>query len=184
MVLDLGIAFLQASAVGVGGLERETAVDTPLQITPVLIQGGGCYGVTTLVDFKGTQQHRLHARGKHRIPCLEGKLTILDLIGQTDWPLLGRAMLLGTTEFGHPDSRSMAAQDLVHDPVDPAWANPMHTDLVILKDPFPLGSAMHPCAGFITADQPAVAHTGQNLRHPVLQTGVAHAGRGWSVLLH
>ena len=41
VVLDLGIAFLQPSAVGIGGLERETAVDTSLQITPVLIQGRG-----------------------------------------------------------------------------------------------------------------------------------------------
>jgi hypothetical protein len=41
VILDLGIAFLQPSAVGVGGPQRETAVDTPLQIAPLLIQGGG-----------------------------------------------------------------------------------------------------------------------------------------------
>ena len=41
VVLDRGIAFLQPSAVGVGGLKREAAVDTPLQITLLLIHGGG-----------------------------------------------------------------------------------------------------------------------------------------------
>lgn len=41
VVLDLGIALLPPSAVGVGGLKREAAVDPPLQITPILIQGGG-----------------------------------------------------------------------------------------------------------------------------------------------
>ena len=37
VVLDLGLALLQSSAVGVGGLKREAAVDTPLQITLILI---------------------------------------------------------------------------------------------------------------------------------------------------
>src|ERR1700752_4943506 len=87
VVLDLGIAFLQPAAVGVGGLEREIAVDTPLQITPVLIQGGGREGVTTLVDGKGTQEHRLHPWGKHGIASVDGKLTIPDLVGQTDLPV-------------------------------------------------------------------------------------------------
>ena len=41
VVLDLGIALLQPSAVGVGGLKCEAAVDTPLQIALILIQGGG-----------------------------------------------------------------------------------------------------------------------------------------------
>jgi hypothetical protein len=41
VVLDVSIAFLQPSAVGVGGLERYTAVDTSPQIASVLIQGGG-----------------------------------------------------------------------------------------------------------------------------------------------
>lgn len=37
VIPNLGIAFLPPSAVGVGGLARETAVATPLQSTPGLI---------------------------------------------------------------------------------------------------------------------------------------------------
>jgi hypothetical protein len=40
-ILDLGLAFLPPSAGGVGRREHEAAADTPLQITPVLLQGGG-----------------------------------------------------------------------------------------------------------------------------------------------
>src|SRR2546429_3808482 len=46
VVLDLSIAFLQASAMGSGGLAGETAVHTPLAITVVLIQCRGGQGVT------------------------------------------------------------------------------------------------------------------------------------------
>src|SRR6266550_2269812 len=49
VVLDLGIAFLQASAMGSGGLAGETTVHTPLEITAVLIQRRGGQGVTAFV---------------------------------------------------------------------------------------------------------------------------------------
>ena len=52
VILNLRRAFLQPSAVGVGGLERETAGDAPVQITAVLIQGGGGQGVTTLCGWQ------------------------------------------------------------------------------------------------------------------------------------
>src|SRR5215467_5758742 len=45
VVSNLGIAFLQPSPMGVGGLTHETAVDTPLKITAVLIERGGGQGV-------------------------------------------------------------------------------------------------------------------------------------------
>ncbi len=53
VVLDLGIAFLQPSAVEVGRRARSTAVDTPAEIAPVLIQGRGGQGVSAFVDGKG-----------------------------------------------------------------------------------------------------------------------------------
>ena len=171
VVLDLGIAFLQASAMGVGGLAGETAVHTPLEITAVLIQRRGGQGVTAFVNGKRAQQHGLHAGGKHRVPCLEGKLTIPQLMGQTDLPLLGRVVLLGTVEIGDPDGGAMFAQDFLDDPVAPAGANHMHTDLRILKDPLPLGASVDPCPGFITPDQPAAAQARQDLLYPVVQTG-------------
>jgi hypothetical protein len=91
-------------------------------------------------------------------------------MGQTDWPWLGRVVLLRAVEVGHPDYRSMIAPDLVADPVAPARANHRHTDRGMLKDPFPWGAAVYPGAGFITADQPAAAPTGQDLRDPIVQT--------------
>ena len=54
-------------------------------------------------------------------------------MGQTDLPVLGRVMLLGTGEIGDPDGRSMVAQDFSDDPVATAGANDMHTDRGILK---------------------------------------------------
>ena len=142
------------------GWRAKHAVDTPLEITPVLIQRGGRQGVTALVNGKRPQQHRLHARGKHGIPGLEGKLTIPQLMGQTDLPVLGRVVLLGTVEIGHPDRRPMVAQDFLDHPVAPAGANDMDTDLGVLKDPFPLGAAVDAGPGFITADQAAAAQSG------------------------
>ena len=53
VVLDLGRAFLQPSAVEGGRLARSTAVDTPAEIAPVLIQGRGGQGVSAFVDGKG-----------------------------------------------------------------------------------------------------------------------------------
>ena len=40
VVLDPGVAFLQPSAVGVGGLQRQAAADTVLEIALLLIQSG------------------------------------------------------------------------------------------------------------------------------------------------
>ena len=85
---------------GIGGLAGETAVHTPLEITAVLIQGRGGQGVTAFVNGKRAQQHGLHARGKHGVPCLDGKLTIPQLMGQTDLPLLRGMVLLGTVWWG------------------------------------------------------------------------------------
>ena len=121
VVLDLGIAFLQPSAVGVGGLERETAVDTPLQITPVLIQGGGRQGVTTFVDGKGPQEHRLHPWRKHGIARVDGKLTIPDLVGQTDLPVLRRVVLLRTDRDRTPRSSADARPGLRGSRPGPGW---------------------------------------------------------------
>ena len=109
VVLDLGIAFLQASAMSIAGLAGETAVHTPLEITAVLIQCRGRQGVPALVNRKRPQQYGLHARGKDGIPGLESKLAIPQLVGQTDLPVLGRVVLLGTVEIGDPDGRAMVA---------------------------------------------------------------------------
>jgi hypothetical protein len=132
-------------------------VDTPLQITPILIQGGSPEGVTPFVDGPGTQQSRLHPRGKQRLPRLDGNLTGPELLGQTHLPWLGWVVLVRTRAVGAPYRRSMVTQDLVDDPVAPARTNHLHTDRGMLKDPCPLGASVHPCAGFITADQPAAA---------------------------
>jgi hypothetical protein len=40
VVLKVGRALLQPFAVGIGGLERETALDTPAEIASVLLQAG------------------------------------------------------------------------------------------------------------------------------------------------
>ena len=48
----------------------------------------------------------------------------------------------------------------------------MHTDLGILENPIPIGCAMNPGTGFITADQSAAAQARQDLLHPVVQTEV------------
>jgi hypothetical protein len=122
------------------------------------------------VDGKGAQQYRLHRRGKHGIPRLEGQLTVPELMGQTDLPWLGRVVLLRTLEVGDPYRRSMVTQDLLDDPVAPAGTNHLPTDLGMLKDPCPWGAAVHPYAGLITADQPATPQACQDLLHPMVQT--------------
>jgi hypothetical protein len=76
VVANLGIAFLQAFPMGVGGLVSSTPVDTPLEITAILIPRGGGQRVTTLVHRKRPQQYGLHARGTYGIPGLESKLAI------------------------------------------------------------------------------------------------------------
>src|SRR5215813_10076848 len=83
---ELGIAFLQASALGMGGLAGETAGHTPLQITPVLLPGRGGQGDTALVQSNRAPQHGLPAGGKHGVPCLAGKLTSPHVMGQPDLP--------------------------------------------------------------------------------------------------
>ena len=98
VVLDLGIAFLQASAMGGRGLAGETAVHTPLEITAVLLQGRGGPGVTTCVNGERAQQDGLHARGIHGVPSLDGQLTIPPWMGQTDLPVLRRVVLLDPGE--------------------------------------------------------------------------------------
>ena len=107
VLLELGIALLQPTAMGVGGLERHTVGDTSPEIALVLVQGGSGEGVTAFVDGKGAQQHPLHAGGKHGIPGVEGELTIPDLMGQTDLPLRCGVLLLGTVQIGDPDGRPM-----------------------------------------------------------------------------
>ena len=91
-------------------------------------------------------------------------------MGQTDLPLLRGVVLLGTVEIGDPDGGAMIAEDFVDDPVAPAGTNHMHTDLCILKDPFPLGASVDSCPGFVTPDQPAAAQAHQDLRYPIVQT--------------
>jgi hypothetical protein len=170
VVLDLDIAFLQPAAVGAGGLELETAVDTPLQIPPVLIQGGGREGVTTLVDGKSTQAHCLHPWGEHGIASVDDKLTIPDLVDQTDLPVLRGVVLLGTVEIRYLDRRPMCAQDFVDHALAPAGADDIDTDLCVLKLPFPLLLAVDTGAGFIAANQAAAAQSGEDVRHALVQT--------------
>ena len=169
MVLDLGIASLQPSAVGVGGLECQTAVDTPLQITPILIQGGGREGITTLVNGKGPQEHGLYPWRKHGISRVEGKLTIPDLVGQTDLPVRSGVILLRTREIGHPDRRPMRTQDFLDHALSPAGADDRDTNHAVLKHPLPLLLAIHAGAGFIAANQAAAAQPGEDLRHALVQ---------------
>src|SRR5882724_13246873 len=66
----------------------------------------------------------------------------------------------------------MVAQDFSDNPVATAGANDMHTDLGILKDPLPVGTAVDPCPRFITADQTAATQARQDLLQPVVQLGV------------
>jgi hypothetical protein len=172
VVANLGLALWQAFPMRVGRLVSSTPVDTPLEITTVLIPCRGSQGVPAFVHHKRPQQYDLHARGQYGIPGLERTLAIPPLMGQTDLPVRGRVMLLGTVEIGDPDGWSMVAQDVSDDPVATAGTNDMHTDLGMLKDPFPLGASVDPCPGFIPADQAAAAQAGQHLRHPVVQPGV------------
>jgi hypothetical protein len=157
VVLALGLAFLPPSAVGIGGLERETAVDTALQITPVLIQGGSRQGVTTRVKGKGSQEHRLHPWREHGIASVDSKPAIPDLGGSTDLPVRSGVVLLRTLEIGHPDRRPMRPQHFVDDALSPAGAHHMEAHLGVLKHPFPLLSAVHTGAGFIAAAHPTAA---------------------------
>jgi hypothetical protein len=120
------------------------------------------------VTRKRPQEHGLHPWGKHRSPRFEGKLTVSHLMGQTDLPWLGWVILLGTVKVGDPDGRSMVAQRFLDDPVAPAGANHMDTDLGMLNDPFPLSASVDPCPGFVTPDQSAAAPTRQDLLHPVV----------------
>jgi hypothetical protein len=157
VVLALGIAFLQASAMGIGGLAGETAVHTPLEITAVLIQRRGGQGVTAFVNGKGAQQQGLYPGRKPGISRVDGKLTIPPLMGQTDLPVLSGVVLLGTIKIGDPDRWPMRTQDLLDHPVAPARTDDMEIDLPVLKHPCPLLLAVHAGAGFSAADQPTAA---------------------------
>ena len=90
-----------------------------------------------MVKRKRPQQDGLHARGKEGIPGIESTLAIPQLMGQTDLPVRGRVVPLGTIELGDPGGRSMVAQDVSDDPVTSAGTNDRHTDRGMLKDPFP-----------------------------------------------
>jgi hypothetical protein len=172
VIANLGITFLQACPMGVGGLVSYAPVDTPLEITQVLIPRGGGQGVPAVVNRQGPQQDRLHARGNHGLPNLDRTWAISPWMGSTDLPVLARGVPLGTVEIGDPHGRSMVAQDVADNPVAAAGANDRHTDLGMLKDPCPWGTSVDPGPGFITADQAAAAQAGQHLRHPVVQSGV------------
>ena len=100
VVMDRGSALLPPSAVEGGGLKREAAVDTPWQITPRLIQGGGGYGATPVVDGQGAPPSRLHPRGTHRIPHLDGNATAPERMGPTHLPRRGWVVLLRTIKVG------------------------------------------------------------------------------------
>jgi hypothetical protein len=169
VVRDLGIAFLQPSAVRVSGLECETAVDTSLQITPVLIQGGGRQGVTTRVNSKGPQEHRLHPWHKHRIASVDGKPAIPHLVGSTDLPVRSGMVLLRTIEIGHPQRRPMRSQHCLDHAMSPAGADHLDAHLGVLKHPLPLLLAVPMGAGFIAADQPTAAQPGEDFRYTLVQ---------------
>ena len=122
VVLDLGIAFLQASAMGIGRLAGETAGHTPLEITAVLIlQRSGGQGVTAFVNGKRAQQQGLHPGRKHSISRVDGKLTIPQLMGQTDLPVLSGVVVLGTREIRRPRSSADAHPGPLGSPRGPGW---------------------------------------------------------------
>jgi hypothetical protein len=181
VVLDRGIAFRQPSAVGGGGLERETAVDTPRQITPGRIQGGGRQGVTTRVKGEGPPAHRLQPWRQPGIASVEGTPASPDVGGYTPRPGLGRVVRVGPVAIGAPDGRSMVAQDCWDDPVAPAGAHHLHAALGLVKDPFPWGASGDPRPSCLTADQSAAAPPGQPLRPSLIPPGghpLAEVGQG------
>ena len=95
-------------------------------------------GVTTCVDVNATQEHRLHPWGEHGIARVDGKLTIPDLVGQTDLPLLRGVVLVGAVTIRYPAGRSLCAQDFMAHALAPAGADDMETDRGIRQHPFPL----------------------------------------------
>ena len=125
--------------------------------------------IESLAAF-GTQEHRLHPWGKPGIASVDGTLTIPDLVGQTDLPVLRGVVLLGTVEIRDPERRPMCAQDVVDHALAPAGADDMDTDLGVLKHPFPLLLAVDAGAGFIAAHQAAAAQAGEDVRHALVQT--------------
>jgi hypothetical protein len=64
-------------------------------------------------DDEGAQQERLHARGEDGIAGFDGVLAIAKLVGETNLPGLGVA-LLSAVAVGDPDRRAMPAHDLGH----------------------------------------------------------------------
>ena len=151
----------------VRGLAGYTALATAPEIPLGLLQGGGSEGVATVVESKGAQEYRLHPWRTHRIPGLDGKLTIPHLRGQTDLPLLRRVVRLGTLESGHPDRRPRRSQDFLDHAPSPTGPEHMAADLSVLKAPLPLVPPVAPGAGLITTNPAPAAQACEDFRHPL-----------------
>src|SRR5215813_12532350 len=74
MVLDRGVAFLQASALCGVRLEGQTPRQPASEVPSILRERGLGQPVTAFVHGKGPQEQGLHTRGKHRVPSLKGEL--------------------------------------------------------------------------------------------------------------
>src|SRR6266851_4015307 len=81
IVLDCGVAFLQALALRGVRLEGQAPRQPASEVPSILRERGLGQPVTAFVHGKGPQEQGLHPRGKHRIPSLKGKLTIPQLMG-------------------------------------------------------------------------------------------------------
>jgi hypothetical protein len=171
-VAERGLAFLQPSPMGGGGLAREPPVDTPLELTTLLRQRGGSQGVAAVVKGTRAPPSRLHARGTHGVPGLEGQWATPQLMGPPDRPVLGRVVPLGTVASGDPAGRAMGAPDVAEHPMATAGVNARHPARGIWQAPRPCGTAVDSGPGCLTTAQPAAAQARQALLHPVGQAGV------------
>jgi hypothetical protein len=98
MVLDRGVAFLQALARRGVRLEGQTPRQPASEVPSLRRERGLGQPVTALVHGKGPQEQGLHPWGKHRLPSLPGTWTIPPLMRSTARPLLSGVVLLGTVE--------------------------------------------------------------------------------------